>query len=100
MNHRSRAVADCSADPLRILLVESAKGRTEFTTERCERGCTIKRLNSLTGAASFLRTSLFQVLLVNDSSGNHVAWDELQKLQEEFPAVDFVVLTDDVSPLD
>jgi hypothetical protein len=94
MKSSSRAVADCSADPLRVLFVESTLGNTEFTLDRCEKACTIKRLYSLAQAAPFLRTSLFQVLIVNDSAENRFDWNELQKLQEEFPAVEIVVLTD------
>jgi hypothetical protein len=98
MKRGSRAVADCSADPLRILFVENTLGKTEFTLERCQRACTVKRLYSLAQAAPFLRTSIFQVLLVNESVEQRVAREELAKLREEFPAVEIILLTDAVSP--
>jgi hypothetical protein len=97
MKRSSHAVADCSADPLRILFFESTLGKTEFTLKRCERACTVKRLYSLAQAAPFLRTSLFQVLLVNESVEKRVAREDLKKLQEEFPAVEIILLTDPVS---
>ena len=100
MKRPSRAVADCSTEPLRILFVESAPGNTEFTLQRCNRACTIKRLYSLAQAAPFLRTSLFQVLLVNDSPDHPADWGELHRIQEEFPEVEIVVLCDAEQPQD
>jgi len=94
MKRTSRAVADCSTEPLRILFVENAIGNTEFMLQHCDRACTIKRLYSLAQVAPFLRTSIFQILLVNDSPDNRADWSELHKLQDEFPAIEIVVLTD------
>jgi len=94
MKRRSPATTERSAEPLRILFIENALGTTEFTLEHCERACTIKRLVSLAQAGPFLRTSLFQVLIANDTERDPIDWNEMRKLQQEFPSVEMVVLTD------